>query len=216
VHIRISDQPKLKLGYKDWTCNWGGHIAALYETEDERDEIVRGFLLQGDLDGDLQLYSADANALDRFRTEVTAKYPRIADHLDDPDRWLFLSAQELYQPDGCFSPRDMDRKMVEFYEDLKQKGLKNVRAVGDMHWALGDAPGLEDLMAYESRLNAFITGKPWISICFYDVTRFSGGTIMDVLRTHPFTITGGTLMENPYYVDPDEWLAAHAPQYLSQ
>ncbi|MFP4053584.1 MAG: hypothetical protein ACLFV7_06955 [Phycisphaerae bacterium] len=35
-------------------------------------------------------------------------------------------------------------------------------------------------MAYESRSNYFIPGKPWISICLYNVTRFSGADIMNV------------------------------------
>jgi hypothetical protein len=84
-----------------------------------------------------------------------------------------------------------------------------------MVWALDAIPGVEDLMAYESRLNYFIPGRPWISICLDNVTRFSGSEIMDVLRTHPYTFSGGVIAENPYFVDPDEYLAEYAPQYLS-
>jgi hypothetical protein len=84
-----------------------------------------------------------------------------------------------------------------------------------MVWALEAIPGVEHLMAYESRLNYFIPGKPWISICMYNLTKFSGSTIMGVLRTHPYAINGGVITENPYYQNPDEWLARNAPQFLS-
>ncbi len=83
-----------------------------------------------------------------------------------------------------------------------------------MSWALEAVPGVEHLMAYESRLNYFIPDKPWVSICLYDVTRFSGAQIMNVLRTHPYTINGGVITENPYFIDPDEFLRTHAPQFL--
>lgn len=29
---------------------------------------------------------------------------------------------------------------------------------------------------------------------------------MDILRTHPMAIIGGTLQENPFYVPPDQFL----------
>ena len=48
----------------------------------------------------------------------------------------------------------------------------------------------------------------------YNLTRFSGQLIMGVLQTHPFTVSkGGSITANPYYLDPDEWLARNAPQY---
>jgi hypothetical protein len=70
-------------------------------------------------------------------------------------------------------------------------------------------------MAYEARLNYFIPGKPWMSICMYNLSRFDGKTIMNVLQTHPYTISkGGIVTKNPYYVHPDIWLAENAPEYL--
>ena len=83
-----------------------------------------------------------------------------------------------------------------------------------MSWVLQTIPGVEYLMAYEARLNYFIPGKPWISVCMYNITKFSGAMIMNVLRTHPFTISGGIIAQNPYFIHPDEWLADNAPKYL--
>jgi hypothetical protein len=30
--------------------------------------------------------------------------------------------------------------------------------------------------------------------------------VLDILRTHPMVIVGGTLQENPFFVPPDEML----------
>jgi len=43
-------------------------------------------------------------------------------------------------------------------------------------------------------------------ICVYDLMRFSGEVIVDVMRTHPLTLIDGILYENPYFVPPEEFV----------
>ncbi|HWQ34300.1 MAG TPA: hypothetical protein VNQ79_15740 [Blastocatellia bacterium] len=40
----------------------------------------------------------------------------------------------------------------------------------------------------------------------YDPARFGAGIVMDILRTHPLVIIGGTLYENSFYLPPDQFL----------
>lgn len=216
MHVKTSDQAVMHLGFGDWTCNWGTHICGLYETEAERDEIVLGYLHRGDLEGDLQLYAPCERTAEDFSRAYAAHYPDCAHHVHDENRFQLNSARELYYPDGTFSPWAMDDGLNEFYTQSQAQGRRNVRATAEMVWALEAVPGVEHLMAYEARLNFFIPGKPWISVCLYNVTKFSGGTIMNVLRTHPYTISGGALTQNPYYQDPAEWLAHNAPEFLDR
>lgn len=136
------------------------------------------------------------------------------EQLDDQDQFQILGTKELYYPNGTFSPQAMDKGLNQFYEQSQQKGHRNIRATAEMTWALEAVPGVEHLMAYESRLNYFIPGKPWISICLYNITKFSGSVIMDVLRTHPFTISGEVITKNPFYQNPDNYLKEHAPEFL--
>ncbi len=213
-HIKTSDQDSLKLGFGNYECNWGVHIAGLYETEEERDEIVLGFLNQGDIAGDLQLYVPAERTKEDFIEKYSRKCPSCAEHTADTSRFNIISVKGLYYPEGIFSPRAMDEGLNSFYESSQKEGRRNIRATAEMVWALEAVPGVEHLMAYESRLNYFIPGKPWISICLYNVTRFPGTTIMNVLKTHPYTISGGVVTENPYYQDPDIWLAENAPEFL--
>lgn len=215
MYIQTSSQEKLNLGIGNYQCNWGIHIAGLYETEAEREEIVMGFLHQGDIDGDLQLYSAVEHSVEDFQHNYSKAYPQCSEHLCNEQHFQVNSAEKLYYPDGTFSPWKMDENLDAFYRKSQKAGRRNVRATADMVWALKAIPGTEHLMAYESRLNYFIPGKPWISLCLYNITNFDGATIMNVLRTHPYTLNGGVLTENPYYQDPDIWLADNAPQFLN-
>lgn len=213
MHIKTSDQEKLELGFGGYTCNWGLHICGLYETEKERDEIIFGFFHEGAVKNDLQLYCPVERTKENFMEDYGKLYPACNHHTKDPALFSINSAKELYYPDGIFSPISMDKGLNDFFTESQKKGRKNIRAAAEMVWALEAIPGIEHLMAYESRLNYFIPGKPWISICLYNITKFSGTIIMNVLRTHPYTISGGVITQNPYFQDPDEWLRLNDPEF---
>ena len=90
-------------------------------------------------------------------------------------------------------------------------GYSFCRLVGEMTWALRDAPGVEHLVGYESELNRVTASYPVIVLCLYDLDRFSGEVVVNIVKTHPQVLIQGILVENPYYVRPDEYLrSAHA------
>ncbi len=213
MHIKTSEQDSLKLGIGTYTCNWGTHICGLYESDKERDEIIFGFLSQGYIDGDMQLYCPVERTPDEFYNDFPPYCPECGDNIHNTDHFSLLSAKDLYYPHGVFDPIEMDTGLNNFFIDSQKNGKRNIRATAEMVWALEAIPGIEHLMAYEARLNYFIPGKPWISICMYNVNKFSGSIIMNVLRTHPYTINAGIITKNPFYIHPDKWLAENAPQF---
>jgi hypothetical protein len=150
MHLQTSDQGELKLGFGDYTCNWGTHIAAFYETTTEWYETTMDFLHE------------------------------------------------------------------EYYAESRKNGKRNIRATAEMVWALQAIIGVEHLMAYESRLTYFFPGKPWLSICLYNITKFPGNIIINVLRTHSYTLSGGVLISNPYFTDPDEYLRKYYPEFSAK
>lgn len=213
MHLQVSDQPRFDIGFGGYTGNWGMHLAGLYETEAQRDEILFGFLRAGFDAGDLQLYCPTERTEADFRQQFACTCPHC--NLDDPNQIEFFTARELYYPDGVFSPWTMEMSLNSFFIRSQRRGRRNVRGAAEMAWALDDLPGVWDLMAYESRLNYFIPGKPWVSLCLYNLARFDGDAILGILQTHPYTISNGVITENPFYQDPDQWLAENAPNYLS-
>lgn len=75
-----------------------------------------------------------------------------------------------------------------------------------MEWALEDYPGVDQLLEYEARVNDVLAKYKGPAVCVYDLTKFGAEILIDVLRTHPMVIIGGTLRENPFFVPPDEFL----------
>lgn len=80
------------------------------------------------------------------------------------------------------------------------------RLWANMEWSLLDFPGSDDLIAYETRLNDLTSRYDDVVVCTYDLNRFSAAVVMDVLRTHPQVIVGGLLLENPFFIPPEQLL----------
>jgi len=214
MHLKTSDLSLLKLGFGDYTCNWGTHFCGLYETKAERDEIMFGFLARGFEQGELCICCPEESHFDHAMDDLHVLCPSCA--RPTPESVLLLHSQELYHPKGYFSPNDMLDAHEAIWAKNLAAGSKNVRGTADMSWAIEKIPGVEHLMAYESLLNTFIWGKTWISICMYNVNLFPGSLIMKVLQVHPFVITGGGVFENPYFVPPVKWLGRNAPELLQR
>jgi hypothetical protein len=49
-----------------------------------------------------------------------------------------------------------------------------------------------------------------VILCLYELDQFSGEVLVDVLKTHPKVLLGGMVLDNPYYLEPDEFLATRA------
>ena len=76
------------------------------------------------------------------------------------------------------------------------------------------APGLggrsgshaDNLVEFESRVNDVWRRHEEAVICTYNLAKFGGETVIDILRTHPMSIIGGILQQNPFLVPPEEFL----------
>jgi hypothetical protein len=214
MHIKTSDQEIMRLGLGDYHCNWGLHMAGLYETPEQRDKLLIGFLSAGAQDGDLLFYYPVERSTEDFKSQFAHRFPDLADALGDAARFQCSPARELYCPDGVFSPGVMSTRLDEMYADTQADGTRNIRVGAEMAWALEGAPGREHLFAYEACFNYFVQDKPWAGLCLYDITKFSGEAVLGVLQTHPYTLSSTGITENPLFTSPEDWLREHAPEFL--
>jgi hypothetical protein len=113
---------------------------------------------------------------------------------------------DAYVRGGSFDQRRMLTTLQNGLAAGRAKGFGFTRMVGNMEWAVGSWPGVNDLVEYEARVNEIPLGDGDAIFCTYDLTRFGGGTMMDILRIHPAVILGAAIMENPFFVPPDRFL----------
>jgi hypothetical protein len=114
--------------------------------------------------------------------------------------------EDAHARGGRFDQEAMITLLEETLRGAKADGFGHTRLWANMEWALGEFPGVEDLVEYETRVNYLLTKNLDLVVCAYNLTKFGAGVMMDVLRTHPLVIIDGFLHENPFFVQPDEFL----------
>jgi MEDS: MEthanogen/methylotroph, DcmR Sensory domain len=194
----------IDLGLAGLEVQAGDHICAMSRGA-ERDNMLASFLEAGLRTGDKCICVLDAARPESLLAELDD--PQARERLERRQLEL-VDFQSAYPDSGSFVP---DR-MVEFWEHSVQSALEGgeyrfFRAAGEMTWALRDMPGLDQLATFESEVNRFMPRYPQVYLCVYDIERFSGEQLLDMLRTHPKVLLGAMVFDNPYYVEPDEFLA---------
>lgn len=197
--------PSITMGRPGVSVMPGDHICAFYRGATQRDEVLVPFLREGILAGDKCICVMDDPDTERV---LGALSDLDVDRSLRTGQFDLMCSDTAYFPDGCFAVE----QMLGFWERgvgaaVNEFGYPFVRTVGEMTWALRDLPGVEDLLIYEARLNRTLPRFPQVSLCLYDLERFTDGQVlMELLRTHPKVLLSGQLLENPWYVDPDDYL----------
>jgi hypothetical protein len=91
-------------------------------------------------------------------------------------------------------------------DESRASGHARLRTRGDMGWALTGLADTDELMEYEARVNLLTHAHECAFMCVYDLNRFGGRAIMDVLSTHPMVVMGDRVLDNPYYMKPRDFL----------
>lgn len=195
----------IELGIPGLSLEVGDHVCAFYRGPDERDAILQPYLGAGLRAADKCVCVLDDGDPGALRTALAASTdPKPG----EPDQLDVRNSRDTYLLGGSFSTT----AMLAFWDAVVggaiQDGYVFARAVGEMTWALRQLPGVEELLGYESELNDFLPRYPQVILCLYDLERFDGEILVDILKTHPTVLVGGMVLDNPYYLEPAEFLAA--------
>ena len=183
----------------------GSHVCAFYRGEADRDRLLTGYLGAGLTAGDKCICVVDS-------PYTAHRMAALCPGCDGPGP----SAAQLdvhlpestYLAGGEFTTGDMLTFWTEHMAKAEVEGYSFCRLAGEMTWALRDAPGVEHLIGYESELNRVTATSPVVVLCLYDLDLFGGEVVVNVVKTHPQVLIQGILIENPYYLQPDEYLKA--------
>lgn len=198
----------IRLGNSVLAPNCHSHICAFFSSPEEEQRVLLPFIKDGLAAGEKAFHTINPQR----RKEHLQQFAAAGIDVNDFSRSGQLEVRdwtEIHLRDGQF---DQDKTLAIFGDVLRtaaQQGFPLTRFVTHMEWALENGPGIGDLLEYEAKANyAWLNqnGPVHPVVCTYDVTKFSGDVVVDVMRTHPMVIIGGILQENPFYVPPDEFL----------
>jgi hypothetical protein len=194
------------LGIPGVELHAGDHVCAFYRGAAERDQILLSYLRKGIDDGDKVLCVVETVG----PSDVVDALGPSADVAIAVGALEVLTPEQTYLRTGHF---EMPAMLAYWRESVGRAltGFDFVRIVGEMPYALTGKPDLGEFWLYESELNRFVNQYQQVAVCLYDLDRFGGSLLIDILRTHPVVLLGGAVMDNPYFLEPDEFLTARRP-----
>jgi hypothetical protein len=181
------------------------HVCAFFNSADEEYRVLMPFIKDGFECGHKAVHVVNPGRrqdhLQRLATAgIDAAAAQQSGQLD------LRSNADAYLRNGQF---DQDRMLDEF-EQLSsgndKAGFPLSRIVCQMDWAADGRSHIDSLVEFESRVNELWCRHEDAVICVYDLAKFGGDTVIDIMRTHPMVIIGGILQRNPFYVPPEEFL----------
>jgi hypothetical protein len=181
------------------------HACAFFHSCEEEERVLLPFVQEGIEAGDKLFHVLNnENQPDRRRSLLDSGIDLGA--AEQTRQVEIRPWEEAYLRGGRFDQDAMLELIQQVLTAGKEQGFGLTRLWANMEWALEDLPGVHDIVEYETRLNHVLPKYDDVVVCTYDITKFSAAVVMDILRTHPEVIIGGTLQKNPFYVPPDEFL----------
>ncbi len=181
------------------------HVCAFFNSDDEKYRVLLPFIKGGFECGDKAVHVVNPDQhRDHLRRLAAAGIDAAA--AQQTGQFELQTNTEAYLRDGRF---DKDR-MLEVFERLASGnasgGFPLSRIVCHMDWAAESHSYIDNLVEFESRVNDVWRRHDDAVICVYDLAKFGGSTVMDIMRTHPMVIIGGILQHNPFYLPSEEFL----------
>ncbi len=177
------------------------HICAFFSSRDEEYRVLLPFIKEGFDRGEKAFHVVDPELREAHLRRLKSGGVDVASVEKEGDFEL-LNWNEFYFPDGRFDEARMLAKWDTVLEGAVQKGYARTRVVAHLEWCQKD---VNVLLQYEANFNLAPRNRDPV-ICTYDLLKHNSAFIIDVMRTHPMIIIGGLLHENPFYVQPDEFL----------
>lgn len=181
------------------------HVCAFFDSDDEHYAAILPYFAEGIANGEQVIcINEKEDQPEHLKRLADANIP-VAETLASGQLKSY-TPEETYLDQGAFAIDRMIARVESFLAVGEASEFRFTRTCGEMGWALRSLGSTDALMEYEARLNRVIKGHQCTLMCTYDTRKFSRATFKDILSTHPQVLIGNTIVENPYYVSPMEFL----------
>ena len=181
------------------------HVCAFFNSEEEEYRVLLPFIADGFACGHRSIHLVSQNRFARHIQHLKTLGIDVEEAQRTGQLELRLNT-EAYLRNGQFDQERM-LQLFENMSDGRRGGAYPLsRIVCQMEWASRQPCCIHELLEFEARANEIWSQRDDVVICAYDLAKFSGDVVMDVMRTHPMIIVGGILQQNPFFVPPGEFL----------
>lgn len=194
---KVGDSTRVPLGFGDITASVGDHIAHFYRGSNQRFNVLGPYIAEGIRRGDKCVLISSPEQADQLCNWLTSK---------DFDADEACLNKQLFLHPGEATQRDMQALAEHIEAESLNEGYKFVRWAGDGDWALAGRTSVGEMLRWEALYDKVSSNWKVLALCQFDLMKFSGDVVMDVLRSHPLCIIGEVLVPNPFHISPDTLL----------
>ncbi len=200
---------KAKLGFADLSVDVPSHICLFYENDEELRARL-GFLAHT-LDDPTQVavLFGKQSRLDEVLAYI------VADHGRDVE--ADMKAGRIVLVTGAPDADLLLGNIAKALDAAVAADKKLIRFLGFIGWGDMDWPPQQDLMTFEAKVSEAVKNYPAVVICTYNTEALPGSVLIFAgIETHPLTILGTTIAENPQYVPFEEYVARKQRPYTAE
>jgi hypothetical protein len=177
------------------------HVCAFFNSDAEKYRVLLPFIKDGFDRGDKAVHVVNPDQRhDHLQRLAAVGIDPTA--VQQSGQFELRTNSETYLRDGRFDQDQMLEAFEQMASSTARGGFLLSRVVCQMDWAADDRSHVDNLVEFESRVNDVWPHHDDAVICVYDLAKFEGDTVVDIMRTHPVIIIGGILQQNPFFVPP--------------
>jgi hypothetical protein len=182
------------------------HVCAFFNSRDEEYAVMSPFYKEAVDQGEQNLHIVNPVHIDNHRHRLNGA-DIDTHHCESCGQLQVLPWEDAYLDEtGAFNKDKMLATVDHLTGAGRNTGFARMRIMGNMDWVHTNIPGAADLLEYEAEVNDVLSRNKQPAVCVYDIAKLSGSMMMDILRTHPLTLIGGVVQENPFYTPPAQML----------
>lgn len=181
------------------------HICAFFDSREEQYEILLPWIKEGLNNNETVFSILERNMHNDHccrleHANVPVQETSVTGQLQ------IVATEDTYLNGGSFAAERMFNIVEQAMINAKNSPCCMFRGYGEMQWALKNLPGTDELIEYETRLNLLTPKYDCNLLCIYDINKFSGRAIVDILASHSHVILNKRIHKNPHFIEPLELL----------
>lgn len=179
------------------------HVCAFFDSRNEEYEVLVPFAKDGLENGEKAVHIVDPHLIQDHLNQLKEQGVD-GHHCQSCGQLDVLPWDQVYVPDGKFNQDRMMTAIESVMLSGEKAGFPKIRLWANMGWTLEGYPDTVEVLEFESRVNEVLSRTKQLAICVYDMSKISGALMMDILRSHPLTLIGNVIHENPFYTPADK------------
>ncbi|MFC2173243.1 PAS domain S-box protein [Acidobacteriota bacterium] len=186
----------------------GDHACFFFETDEEQRAVLTPFLRTGLEHNEKVVYFAYPDRTDAILSFLREDGLEVESFLTS-GQLSFLLPPEKKGKD--FDPKELISNLSASIEMALSEGFTALRITSEGEGAFHLSKDLHRIYEYHTQLDTLVRTSQCLTCCQYDRRLFESEVLLDALKNHPYAIIGTEVINNFYYIPPQDRYTGDQP-----